>query len=120
MEAPSQDSYPGCKADVKSVLLELGVPDAVVGHRYLKRAIELAIEDWNVIDNITKVLYPKVAKCFGATPSSVERGIRHAVELAWERADFDTLIKYFGNTVSSGKGKPTNSEFIARIANSLM
>ena len=74
---------------------------------------------WPVRDTnaITKVLYPQVAKTFGTTPSRVERAIRHAIEVAWNRGDLDVLDKYFGNTVSASKGKPTNSEFIARVAN---
>ena len=76
----------------------------------------IAVQDMDVINAITKVLYPQVAKTFATTPSRVERAIRHAIEVAWDRGDLETLQKYFGYTVNSAKGKPTNSEFIAMIA----
>ena len=104
---------------VADVLLDIGVPDNLTGHRYVKYAIELAIADPEMIDKITKGLYPTVAKRFNTTSSRAERAIRHAIETAWDRGDLDVLAKYFGNTVSINKGKPTNSEFIARVANYL-
>ena len=79
----------------------------------------IAVNDMDVINAITKVLYPQVAKTFGTTPSRVERAIRHAIEVAWDRGDIETLQKYFGYTVNSAKGKPTNSEIIAMIADRL-
>ena len=79
----------------------------------------IAVDDMEVINAVTKVLYPEVAKFFGTTPSRVERAIRHAIEVAWDRGDLETLQKYFGYTVSNTKGKPTNSEFIAMIADRL-
>ena len=79
----------------------------------------IAVEDMDVINAITKVLYPQVAKTFQTTPSRVERAIRHAIEVAWDRGDLDTLQRFFGYTVSNTKGKPTNSEFIALIADKL-
>lgn len=79
----------------------------------------IAVHDMDVINAVTKVLYPEVAKHFGTTPSRVERAIRHAIEVAWDRGDLETLQKYFGYTVNSTKGKPTNSEFIAMIADRL-
>ena len=79
----------------------------------------MTVEDMDVINAVTKVLYPEVAQKFGTTASRVERAIRHAIEVAWDRGDLDTLQKYFGFTVSNSKGKPTNSEFIAMIADRL-
>lgn len=107
------------KPSVAEVLLDIGVPDALSGHRYLEYAIECAIVNPELLDRITKGLYPKVAERFHTTASRAERAIRHGIEVAWIRGDFDTLAKYFGNTVDANKGKPTNSEFIARIANFL-
>lgn len=104
---------------VTDVIHEIGVPAHIKGYQYLRHAIILAVEDMDVINAITKVLYPQVAKAFGTTPSRVERAIRHAIEVAWDRGDLETLQKYFGYTVSNSKGKPTNSEFIALIADKL-
>lgn len=104
---------------VADVLVDIGVPDSLTGHRYVKYAIELAIANPEIVDVMTKGLYPEVAKRFGTTASRAERAIRHAIENAWDRGDIDVLAKYFGNTVSISKGKPTNSEFIARVANYL-
>ena len=87
--------------------------------KYLREAIIIAVEDMDVINAITKMLYPQVAKAFQTTPSRVERAIRHAIEVAWDRGDLDTLQRFFGYTVSNTKGKPTNSEFIALIADKL-
>ena len=85
-----------------------------------QEAIIMTVEDMDVINAVTKVLYPEVARKFGTTASRVERAIRHAIEVAWDRGDLDTLQKYFGFTVSNSKGKPTNSEFIAMIADRLV
>ena len=104
---------------VTSVIHEIGVPAHIKGHQYLREAIIIAVNDMEVINAVTKVLYPAVAKRFGTTPSRVERAIRHAIEVAWDRGDLETLQKYFGYTVSNTKGKPTNSEFIALIADRL-
>lgn len=98
-------------------LLELGVPDNLCGRRYLMSALTIAVKDPAAIDYITGYLYPAVAKEHETTPSRIERGIRHAIEVAWDRGDMDVLSEYFGNTVSIRKGKSTNSEFIARVAN---
>ena len=98
---------------------EIGVPAHIKGYQYLREAIIIAVNDMDVINAITKVLYPQVAKTFGTTPSRVERAIRHAIEVAWDRGDLDTLQRFFGYTVSNTKGKPTNSEFIALIADRL-
>ena len=104
---------------VTNVIHEIGVPAHIKGYQYLREAIMIAVEDMDVINAITKVLYPQVAKTFQTTPSRVERAIRHAIEVAWDRGDLDTLQRFFGYTVSNTKGKPTNSEFIALIADKL-
>ena len=104
---------------VTNIIHEIGVPAHIKGYQYLREAIIIAVNDMDVINAITKVLYPEVAKTFGTTPSRVERAIRHAIEVAWDRGDLDTLQKFFGYTVSNTKGKPTNSEFIALIADRL-
>ena len=105
---------------VTSVIHEIGVPAHIKGYQYLREAIMIAVDDMDVINAVTKVLYPEVAKRFSTTPSRVERAIRHAIEVAWDRGDLETLQKYFGYTVSNSKGKPTNSEFIAMIADRLV
>ena len=104
---------------VTSIIHEIGVPAHIKGYQYLREAIIIAVGDMDVINAITKVLYPQVAKTFQTTPSRVERAIRHAIEVAWDRGDLDTLQRFFGYTVSNTKGKPTNSEFIALIADKL-
>ena len=107
------------EAMVTGIIHEIGVPAHIKGYQYLREAIMIAVNDMDVINAITKVLYPQVAKTFQTTPSRVERAIRHAIEVAWDRGDLETLQKYFGYTVSNVKGKPTNSEFIAMIADRL-
>jgi len=107
------------EAMVTSVIHEIGVPAHIKGYQYLREAILIAVRDMDVINAITKVLYPQVAKTFQTTPSRVERAIRHAIEVAWDRGDLETLQQFFGYTVSNTKGKPTNSEFIALIADKL-
>ncbi len=107
------------EALVTSIIHEIGVPAHIKGYQYLREAIIIAVNDMDVINAITKVLYPQVAKTFQTTPSRVERAIRHAIEVAWDRGDLDTLQRFFGYTVSNTKGKPTNSEFIALIADKL-
>ncbi len=104
---------------VTAIIHEIGVPAHIKGYQYLREAIMLAVNDMDVINAVTKVLYPEVAKRFDTTPSRVERAVRHAIEVAWDRGDLETLQKYFGYTVNSAKGKPTNSEFIAMIADRL-
>ncbi|WP_297233665.1 sporulation transcription factor Spo0A [uncultured Flavonifractor sp.] len=104
---------------VTSIIHEIGVPAHIKGYQYLREAIIIAVGDMDVINAVTKILYPEVAKRFGTTASRVERAIRHAIEVAWDRGDLETLQKYFGYTVSNAKGKPTNSEFIAMIADRL-
>ena len=104
---------------VTGIIHEIGVPAHIKGYQYLREAIIIAVNDMDVINAITKVLYPQVAKTFQTTPSRVERAIRHAIEVAWDRGDLDTLQRFFCYTVSNTKGKPTNSEFIALIADKL-
>ena len=104
---------------VTEILHQIGVPAHIKGYQYLREAIMLAIDDMDVINSVTKVLYPEVARKFNTTPSRVERAIRHAIEVAWDRGDLETLQKFFGYPVSNIKGKPTNSEFIAMIADCL-
>ena len=103
--------------EVRRILLELGAPDHLVGHPYVIRGILLVMEDRMYINNITMILYPKLAVEFDTTPARVERAIRHLIEVTWYRGDVDVLDKYFGNTVSASRGKPTNGEFLARMAN---
>ena len=100
---------------VTGIIHEIGVPAHIKGYQYLREAIIIAVGDMDVINAITKVLYPQVAKTFQTTPSRVERAIRHAIEVAWDRGDLDTLQRFFGYTVSNTKGKPTNPEFISLI-----
>lgn len=101
---------------VTEIIHQIGVPAHIKGYQYLRDAILMAIEDEDIINAVTKRLYPAVAKKHATTSSRVERAIRHAIEVAWDRGDVDTLNAYFGYTVNTGRGKPTNSEFIAMIA----
>lgn len=116
---PGGNGNPNIEAMVTSIIHEIGVPAHIKGYQYLREAIIIAVGDMDVINAITKVLYPQVAKTFQTTPSRVERAIRHAIEVAWDRGDLETLQRFFGYTVSNTKGKPTNSEFIALIADKL-
>ena len=102
-----------------SVLREFSIPLNLKGCQYLREAIILTAKDTQLVHSVMKRLYPEVAKKFNTTPSRVERDIRHAIEVAWDRGDIEVLQKYFGYTVSNIKGKPTNSEFIAMIADNL-
>ena len=117
--ADAAEKTPDLESMVTSVIHEIGVPAHIKGYQYLREAIMIAIKDMDVINAITKVLYPQVAKTFSTTPSRVKRAIRHAIEVAWDRGDLETLQCFFGYTVSNTKGKPTNSEFIALIADKL-
>ena len=118
-EEEKVDFAPALEGMVTGIIHEIGVPAHIKGYQYLREAIMIAVEDMEVINAVTKILYPEVAKRFATTPSRVERAIRHAIEVAWDRGDLETLQKYFGYTVNSAKGKPTNSEFIAMIADRL-
>lgn len=115
MEKPKQ-SAEGAEAITRNLLIEMGVPEHILGSKYLRKAICAVLEDEDLIIAVTGDLYPLVAKVYGTTPSRVERAIRHAIEVCWDRGDMDVLTGYFGNTVSPSKGKPTNSEFLARCA----
>lgn len=102
--------------DVTNMIHEIGVPAHIKGYQYLREAIMMSVENPSMISSITKILYPTIAKQFQTTPSRVERAIRHAIEVAWSRGRMETLDALFGYTIDTGKGKPTNSEFIALIA----
>lgn len=107
------------EALVTNVIHEVGVPAHIKGYQYLREAIMLVVNDIEIINQITKQLYPEIAEKFSTTPSRVERAIRHAIEVAWGRGKTDAVENIFGYTVSAAKGKPTNSEFIAMIADKL-
>ena len=107
------------ETDVTQMLHEIGIPAHIKGYQYLRDAIIMSVRDTEMLSSVTKILYPTIAKTHKTTPSRVERAIRHAIEVAWDRGDLETLQKYFGYTVSNAKGKPTNSEFIAMIADKL-
>lgn len=104
---------------VSEIMHQIGVPAHIKGYQYLRTAIVLSINDNDMLDSVTKILYPTVAKMFKTTPSRVERAIRHAIEVAWDRGDVDVLSSYFGYTIQNTRGKPTNSEFIAMISDKL-
>ena len=114
-----EDEYQALQRRVTTVIHEVGVPAHIKGYQYVREAIVIAVQDIEVINGVTKVLYPEVAKRYNTTPSRVERAVRHAIEVAWDRGDLETLQNYFGYTVSNTKGKPTNSEFIAMIADKI-
>ncbi len=104
---------------VTDMIHQLGVPAHIKGYHYLRTAILYSINDKTLLDSVTKLLYPTVARIYDTTSSRVERAIRHAIEIAWNRGNVDTLNAFFGYTVDTGKGKPTNSEFIALITDKL-
>ncbi len=105
--------------DVTEIIREIGIPAHIKGYQYIREGIIMAINDMNMLNFITKLLYPSIAKKYKTTSSSVERAIRHAIEVAWGRGKIEVIEEMFGYTVSAGKGKPTNSEFIALIADKL-
>ncbi len=107
------------EAQVTRIIHQIGVPAHIKGYQYLRTAILLTINDGDIINSVTKILYPTVAKKYGTTTSRVERAIRHAIEVAWDRGDVEVLNSYFGYTIQNNRGKPTNSEFIAMIADNL-
>lgn len=104
---------------VSDIMHQIGVPAHIKGYQYLREAIILSIHDTEMMNSVTKLLYPTVAKHFSTTSSRVERAIRHAIEVAWDRGDVDVLSAYFGYTIQNTRGKPTNSEFIAMISDKL-
>lgn len=121
--AAEKEKKPGAvrdlEQDVTNMIHEIGVPAHIKGYQYLREAIMMSVEDPVMISSITKILYPTIAKRFQTTPSRVERAIRHAIEVAWSRGRMETLDSLFGYTIDTGKGKPTNSEFIALIADKI-
>lgn len=117
--ASNEKKQENLEALVTNIIHEVGVPAHIKGYQYLREAIIMVINDIDVINQITKSLYPKIAYKFNTTPSRVERAIRHAIEVAWGRGDQKTVENIFGYTISAAKGKPTNSEFIAMIADKL-
>ena len=104
---------------VSEIMHQIGVPAHIKGYQYLREAIVLSVNDKEMMNSVTKVLYPTVAKMYSTTASRVERAIRHAIEVAWDRGDIDVLSSYFGYTIQNTRGKPTNSEFIAMISDKL-
>lgn len=119
LAVPSADSSSQIEIVVTDVLHQMGIPAHIKGYHYLREAIILSLADEEMLESITKLLYPTIAERFDTTASRVERAIRHAIETAWDRGDIDVLNGMFGYTVSVGKGKPTNSEFIALITDNL-
>ncbi|MBP3256199.1 MAG: sporulation transcription factor Spo0A [Clostridia bacterium] len=115
----SKKDQESLEALVTNVIHEVGVPAHIKGYQYLREAIMMVVKDIDIINQITKQLYPKIANKYSTTPSRVERAIRHAIEVAWGRGQTETVESIFGYTVSAAKGKPTNSEFIAMIADKL-
>lgn len=107
------------ESDVTNIIHEIGVPAHIKGYQYLRDAIMMSVNDTEMLNSITKLLYPSIAKRHKTTPSRVERAIRHAIEVAWSRGKVDTIDDLFGYTVNNGKGKPTNSEFVALIADKI-
>ena len=107
------------ETDVTNMIHEIGVPAHIKGYQYLREAIIMSVTNMDMLNSITKILYPGIAKKFDTTPSRVERAIRHAIEVAWSRGKMDTIDELFGYTISNGKGKPTNSEFIALITDKI-
>lgn len=115
----NRQQKPDLEVMVTEIIHQIGVPAHIKGYHYLRDSIILVIQQPDIIDSVTKQLYPSVAKKNGTTSSRVERAIRHAIEVAWDRGDVDTLNSYFGYTIHNGRGKPTNSEFIAMISDKL-
>ncbi|MGN0482860.1 MAG: sporulation transcription factor Spo0A [Lachnospiraceae bacterium] len=107
------------ETEVTDIIHEIGVPAHIKGYQYLREAIIMSVNDMDMLNSITKILYPTIAKRYQTTSSRVERAIRHAIEVAWSRGKMDTIDELFGYTINNGKGKPTNSEFIALIADKI-
>ena len=115
----SEPASASLRLQVTEILHQIGVPAHIKGYHYLRDSILMAVEDPEIINAVTKQLYPSVAKRYNTTSSRVERAIRHAIEVAWDRGDVDVLNSYFGYTIHNTRGKPTNSEFIAMISDKL-
>ncbi|NLM52558.1 MAG: sporulation transcription factor Spo0A [Firmicutes bacterium] len=107
------------EAEVTNIIHEIGIPAHIKGYHYLREAIMMVVEEVDLLGSVTKVLYPRIAEKFDTTSSRVERAIRHAIEVAWSRNNIDTIKKFFGYTINTERGKPTNSEFIALVADRL-
>lgn len=118
-EKAKEPSKVNLESEVTGIIHEIGVPAHIKGYQYLREAIIMSVNDIEMLNSITKILYPTIAKKFQTTPSRVERAIRHAIEVAWSRGKMDTIDELFGYTINNGKGKPTNSEFIALIADKI-
>lgn len=119
LQAEDTEERHEMETQVTKIIHQIGIPAHIKGYQYLRTAILMTIRDNEIINSVTKVLYPSVAKKYQTTTSRVERAIRHAIEVAWDRGDIDTLNSYFGYTIQNSRGKPTNSEFIAMIADNL-
>ena len=107
------------EAEITNIIHEIGVPAHIKGYMYLREAITMVVNDMELLSAITKELYPSIAKKYNTTASRVERAIRHAIEVAWGRGQIEAINKLFGYTIHNDKGKPTNSEFIAMVADKL-
>ena len=118
-ESNSLENTHDLEKDVTDMIHEIGVPAHIKGYQYLREAIMMSVQDMEMLNSITKLLYPSIANKYQTTPSRVERAIRHAIEVAWSRGRMETLDALFGYTINTGKGKPTNSEFIALITDKL-
>ncbi len=119
-QPPSPENFQhSLEVEVTNIMHEIGIPAHIKGYQYLRDAIMMVVKDLDIINSITKQLYPSIARIYNTTPSRVERAIRHAIEVAWSRGKVDAIDSLFGYTVSIGKGKPTNSEFIAMVADKL-
>lgn len=116
---PAKTQHEDLETQVTKIIHQIGVPAHIKGYQYLRTAILMVVEDNDIINSVTKILYPTIAKKYATTASRVERAIRHAIEVAWDRGDIDTLNAYFGYTIHNNRGKPTNSEFIAMIADNM-
>ena len=119
LEEEHQDEKYRLEIIVTNVIHEIGVPAHIKGYQYLRDSIIMSVNDMDILNSITKQLYPTIAKMHNTTPSRVERAIRHAIEVAWNRGKMDTINELFGYSIQAGKGKPTNSEFIALIADKI-
>lgn len=115
----SSNNTHSLEAKITNIIHEIGVPAHIKGYLYLREAITMVVGDVELLSAVTKELYPSIAKKFNTTPSRVERAIRHAIEVAWSRGKIDTINSLFGYTVHTQKGKPTNSEFVAMVADKL-
>lgn len=119
IQDPNMRGSRDIETQVTKMIHQIGVPAHIKGYQYLRAAIILVMQDSAIINSVTKQLYPSIGKTFSTTSSRVERAIRHAIEVAWDRGDYDTITEIFGYTIQSSRGKPTNSEFIAMVADNL-